>query len=397
LDPQPIASQESDVFMPSGTISCPFCNSNITLPEPMRDYPRIYCPRCGEKVPSSRSSEIEPSTNPITPDSSQAIPGRILSGLPKIDSSKRSRRLVAIVVVSTMAGMAAISLVLGLQTRQQRRARDQKPLGYLPDTCNVIGALHVGKILQEDIGREFLGQVRFGPTNFGVANLEQWTGLEREKLADVVFGLKVDDRLMPRLTLVIQTLQPYDEAKILAGLKNIQSVERNQKKMYRFQLEKTPLNAVLWFAGENTVILGLNPEDIEDVPAVPRSGIDHFPEPLQRFLTDDMTQRAHLWIGGHSDHWDKTVLAPFLSQIAGTDLNLLQDVQSFGAWAQLDNRIVASAALRCPDVEKAQALEKFLLHLGGGDKGRLRVDKDWVKFDAQPGLQTFSQWLRGKW
>ncbi|HEV3204932.1 MAG TPA: hypothetical protein VGY77_11135 [Gemmataceae bacterium] len=363
----------------------------------MPDYARIYCPRCGEKVLFSGSSQLEPAANTILPDSFQAIPGSVLSGIPKIDSSKRSRRLVAIAVLSIMAVMAAISLFLGLQTRQQRRARDQKPLGYLPDTCNVIGGLHVGKILQEEIGREFLGQVRFGPTNFGVGNLEQWTGLEREKLADVVFGLRVDDRLMPRLTLVIQTLQPYDEAKILAGLKNIQSVERNQKKLYRFQLEKTPLNAVLWFAGENTVILGLNPEDLEDVPAVPRSGIDHFPLPLQRFLTDDMTQRAHLWIGGHSDHWDKTVLAPFLAQVAGTDLNLLRDVQTFGAWAQLDNRIVASAAFRCLNEEKAQALENFLLHQGGEDKGRLRVDKDWVKFDAQPGLQTFSQWLRGKW
>src|SRR6516164_9543909 len=314
------------------------------------------------------------------------------SPLPNIVSGKKSRRLVATMILGIMAVMAGISLFLSLQSWQQRRAHDQKPLGYLPPDCNVIGALHVSKILQEEAGPEFLDQLSFGSTHFRIADLEYGTGLRREELIDVVFGWKVADLLMPRLTLVLQTRLPYKEAQILARLKEKQFVERDHKKMLRVQSEKTPFHAVLWFAGENTVVAGLSLEDLDAVPAIPRSGINHLPPPLQEFSTDEMTRTAHLWILGHSEHWDKTVLGSNLAQTLGLDQQSLNEVHTFGAWVRWDQRMIANAALQCTDEAKARDLESRLLRKGLGDKGRLYLEQNnWVKFAAQPSLPTFLQ------
>jgi hypothetical protein len=258
----------------------------------------------------------------------------------------------------------------------RRRALDQEPLGYLPPDTNVIAGLHVAKLLKDPAGRELASQSHLGPTDVGIVNLEQWTGLPLEDLADVVLGLKVDDRFPPRLTLVVQTLKPYDEAKVRAAVKDSQQVERHQKKLYRFHLDKPPLTATLWCAGQSTLVYGLSPEDLDAVPLAPRAAFEHLPAALQSCLTNPLSRQAQAWVFATNEHWDKSVLWPLLALRLGNDLEVLKGVQTIGLWLRFDQEVGVNALAQCTDPAAAQGLEQLLRRSEIGKKATVKIEPD---------------------
>jgi hypothetical protein len=357
--------------MTAATVACPYCNAYVTLPEPVPPGRRVTCALCGEAFayrPLVAGLVAAPPPGTDGPPHARDFPGG--------EPLRRWNRRTAALILGIMGIMAVLALAVSLRTVDRRRALDQEPLGYLPPDTNVMAGLHVAKLLKDPAGREFASQSHLGPADVGVVNLEQWTGLPLEALADVVLGLKVSDQLIPRLTLVVQTLKPYDEAKVRAALKDSQQIERHQKKLYRFRLDRPPVTATLWCAGQSTLVYGLSPEDLDAVPLTPHPGIDHLPAPLQGYLTNPSNRQAQAWTFATNEHWDRTVVWPVLSLQLGKDLGALKGVQTVGVWFRFDREVVVNALAQCTDPAAAQALEQLLRRSAIGKEATLQIELD---------------------
>jgi hypothetical protein len=298
-----------------------------------------------------------------------------------------------------MGAMALLSLAVGLRTVSFRRSRDQEPLGYLPDDTNVIVAVHASKALQTATGQEVLNQFRFGPTDMGLVSLEQWLGLSLDQdVGDLVFGLRVDDRFPPRVILVVQTRRPYDEAKVRAALKDSQYVERRQKKLYQFRSEKTPFKPAMWCAAPSTLVIGLEPEQLDAVPLTPHSGIEHLARPIQEFLQDPNSTKAQTWGVAHADHWDRTILGPLAAASDGKTLETLKAVQTLGVWLHFDQAVSLKVAGRCADGAEPLMLEQFFRRWRVLDSGHFQMEGDQrVSVEAQVDPERLVEWLKMRW
>jgi hypothetical protein len=357
------------------SFSCPYCNSQVSPPG-VRSGQRIFCRRCGESfVYQGPDTEGEPAAAPSPPP---------VAGVPRW-----SNRAIALAVLGVMFLMATAGLVLALATVHFRRANDYPKtnpdddlarvkiiapanlggLGYLPADTGVVVAVHVAEALQDPAGREFLK--RFRPGDFlarnqpdlgdaGLGNLEKWTGLSLEELDHVVLGLNIDNKVIPRLTLVVQTRRSYDAEKVRAALKASRSPESGKRVLYRFQLEKPPVEAVLWFAAERTLVVGLSAEDVQAVPADPQPGSEHL-SPALREVLQRMGPAAPAWLAGHSEDWDKTTLTLLLAGLKPADRQVLKKVRTFGAWLQFGEGLRLNAAFDCTDAASAEALQRYLV------------------------------------
>jgi hypothetical protein len=276
-----------------------------------------------------------------------------------------------------MVLMAAVSLIVGLRTVSSRRARDQEPLGYLPADTNVVAAIHVSKILQETAGREFMTRFRVGPIDITPAAIVQRTGFQLEEIGDIVVGLRIDEGI-PRVTVVIQTCQPFDEARVRRVANDQQPIERNQKRLYLVRLEKPAVPIVLWCAGPSTLVMGLTFDDLNAVPLTPQPGMDHLPKAFQTFPTDDVTGHAHAWIIGDSEGWNKTFAWRSIEHWAGLKLDAWKDVQTLGLWLRFDQAVLLKAAFRCLGPASARPVEEQCRKLLG-TSGSVEIEKDrWV-------------------
>jgi hypothetical protein len=313
--------------------------------------------------------------------------------------------LVARVVLAVMGAAAAAGLTFALVTQQFRRDRDRpkdgptrpeavlRPvapselaaLGYLPGDTNLIVAVHVAEALREPAGREWLERFRLGPMDFGIDSVEKWTGLRWDELDHVVLGLRVDNRLVPRLTLVAQTSRPYDAEKVRNALKAKRLPDPGKRTLWGFRLEQPALQGVLWFAGERTLIVGLSAKDLEGIPPTPMVGPDHLSEELRGLLKERVGRVAQAWVVGHAEEWSKTVAGLVLNTLAKPDREALAKVQSFGAWVQVDEAMTVNGAFRCMDEAAAQALEAYLR------QPKTKDSKPLPFFRAQPGAEVLAQ------
>jgi hypothetical protein len=342
------------------------------------------CPRCGERLPFASVAANGPA--PPVPAAGPAPLGPVERAAERMRGW--SRRSTALLVLGVMVLMATAGLILALLTKGYRRANDhpQPPderasrvrvvapadlggLGYLPPSTDVVIGLHVAEAMQDPAGRAFLG--RFHPADLwrgradnqpglDTGSLEQWTGLSLDDIDHVVVGLTTKDRLIPRLVLVVQTRGRYDAEKVRAALKASRSPEPGRL-LYRFQLQKPPLEAVLWFAAERTLLVGLSPEDLQEVPDTPRPGVDHLAAPLQMMLKERMASGGQVWVIGHADDWDKTSARLLLAGMSKEGRQALENVRTFGAWLQFGEGLTLNESFRCRDARSAEELERYLV------------------------------------
>jgi hypothetical protein len=176
----------------------------------------------------------------------------------------------------------------------------------------------------------------------------------------VVLGLNTTGRVIPRVVLVVQTRRRYDPDKVRTALKASRSPEPGRP-LFRFQLSKPPLEAVLWFAGERTLIVGLSPEDLRDVPDMPRLGVDQLAGPLREMLTQRTWPGSHAWAIGHADDWDRTGARLLLSGLSRDSREALEGVRTFGVWLQFGGELALNGSFRCSDAAAAEALELYLV------------------------------------
>jgi hypothetical protein len=294
--------------------------------------------------------------------------------------------------------LAGISLLVGLKTVPGRRALDPKqPLGYLPGDCQIVGAVQVNKALDEPAGRDLLSQFPIGPVELGATNLEKWTGLSREQINAVALGLKVD-RLPPRLFVVIQTAMPYDEAQLRSTLKDAKEVTRGERTLYRFALNKG-FSGTVWYAAKSILILTLAPEDMDQVPAEPLPGVDHFASPLAEFLKDKLRigPQPQAWLAGYAENWNKTLAGPALARLAPGNTSLLSDFREWGFWVTLGQDVALNAACHFQDEAAAQSFADTLNRKQGEAAAPARIEPGaWVSWQRRTTAEAIRQALGGE-
>jgi hypothetical protein len=362
--------------------SCPYCNSLVPVPLSAAPGQRLVCPRCDESFLYRN----------LEGNGQGAIAEEATGGTPRPDvvEVRLHRRrgwsngALARLVLLVMGSMAVIGLAFALWTVQDRRSHDRKPtepevvltrtvapaklpgLGYLPPDTDLIAAVHVAEVLQDPTGRELLSQfrpaqgIRGGQADVSLSMLEHWLGLSVDDLDYLLLGLNVTNRLIPRTTLIVQTRRPYDAERVRATLKATRTGEPGPKPVYRFTLDKPPLDVWLCFLAERTLVIGLAPADVAVVPPTPQD-IGHLPKSLQTMLTERLGSVAPIWVIGHSEDWDKTSLRLPLSSVSATGRPLLEKVRSFGVWLQIGHGWTLNGACRCADPATAEKLANYLV------------------------------------
>jgi hypothetical protein len=370
----------------------------VAVPAGTRDGQLVPCPRCGERFAYRGPTVAGNGTVPPAPAADRPPAGE--NAVDRLGERLRgaSKRSVALVVLVVMVVMAAGGLALALATQQLRRSHDRLPppdegvprvrlvapadlagLGYLPPDTDVIAAVHVAEALQEPAGRDFLKRFRpeeavrdepeQGPALAG--DLEHWTGLALDDLDHVVLGLKVaGGDFPPRTVLVAHTRRRYDDRKVVEALKatRLQSAGRE---LYRFRLERPPLQPVLWFAGERTLVVALTPEQLAEVPEKPQPGIEPFAAPLQEMLKARLGTGVQAWAVGHADDWERTTAKLALtSLLRDPDRRVLDGVRTFGLALRFDDGLTLTGSCHCADGSAARALAERLVPPEGSDPKR---------------------------
>src|SRR5690349_8896319 len=110
--------------MAAETLSCPYCNSSVTLVRPAGAGQRLRCPRCHELFPYRGGQDV-----PAADHAQPLDPAEMIDVLDDRLRRRRSRplsnRAVALVIVSIMLVMAAIGFTFAWFTTGTRRQRDR--------------------------------------------------------------------------------------------------------------------------------------------------------------------------------------------------------------------------------------------------------------------------------
>jgi hypothetical protein len=300
--------------------------------------------------------------------------------------SYAAQRLPLGYIVATVAFLAIGGLavtILALQISKQRESRPPldvsraevrvvapaalAALGYIPGDCDLVAGIHVAEINDDPTVRDFLRSSSFIPGGSDLSFITNWTSLRPQDIDHAVLGLRIQGVLIPRFTLVVRTLRPYDAV----ALRKTSNASRwpgpSKREYYRVDSEKSN-RRYLWFPDDRTVVVGLKNEDLDPVPAQPRDGIDHLPREQAGLIKDRLGAGTPLWITGQPENW-KTQLAlvgPFVKQLGRLPENL-QKVKACGIWCQFNDGLTVNAAFECTDADAAGQLEKFFL--GRGKEG----------------------------
>jgi hypothetical protein len=397
------------------TLSCPYCNTSVILAHAVEAGQRIQCPRCQELFPY-RTGERGRETDEGIETHGLPLIRPQPDGLAEPSSpERRTNWSVAVVILALMASMAVIGLLFAWRTTEDRRKRDNAEqaanaeltrvisiapaklaaLGYLPADTNVLAGLHFAELMGHAAILDFLVQARPESTLGSIHSVEQWSGIPLSDIDHAVLGLSVEERLIPRIVMVVQTRQPYDAEKVRSTLKAERRTERGKRTLYRFNLNQTAIEAVLWFAGERTLVLALIPEDLDNVPLTPDPGIERFSFELQKLLTEQLQEGTPAWIVGHAGDWTR-VLSPqplpgmpkiTLVQLAKKEREILSGLRTFGSWLQVDAEVVWHLAVEGKDEAAARKLADYLARNG------LNAEEPLQLFGQQPRAERLAQEL----
>jgi hypothetical protein len=283
--------------------------------------------------------------------------------------------VLATVTFLAIGGLAVT--ILALQISKQRASRPplEEPraevravapaaltaLGYIPGDCDLVAGFHVAEINDDPMVREFLKSSSLIPGGSDLSFITNWTGLRRQDIDHAVLGLHIQGELIPRFTLVVRTLRPYDAEALRKTLNASRSPGAGKREFYRIDSDKTT-RRYLWFLDDRTIVVGLKNEDLTQVPAQPREGIDHLRPGIAGIIKDRLGAGTPVWVAGLPENWKTQLglLGPFLKQL-GRLPEFLQKVRTCGVWFQFNDGLTVNAAFECTDAVAAHTLELFLI------------------------------------
>lgn len=372
--------------MSADPLTCPYCNAQVTA-APLSG--KVLCPRCGEEFTVRHLGSTDVQAPPgVTATAPSPAPQLALGGPERpVRSPERANRVVAALVVGGMLLMAAGGLTFALLTQGVRRAHDtgitrpsRRPalppeppppvvvaparleaLGYLPEGTSLVAAVHVEELLASPAGKALLAEpLKLGRVELRLDGVERWTGLRLQDIDHLVLGVKVDDPLPPPTILVVRTTRPYDLKKLRSTLE-AKSAGGGKRPLYRFQPAGLPFPLYFGGADPRTLVLGLSPTHLAEVPLRPVAGLDHLATPVRKVLEDRVGPGGPLWAAGHAQDWTKTPAAPLLGEPKKEDLKGLQKVRTFAVWLVPTDPVKVFAAVECADPAAAEALaERYL-------------------------------------
>ncbi len=255
-------------------------------------------------------------------------------------------------------------------------------LGYLPDDTNVIAAVNIGELMETPAGREFLnappplplspegrGSDRAAGGFWSWRRLQDWTGIGLSEIDHVIVGLKVDNNLLPRLIVVIETNRPFA----------VNQIKRN------LRASKLPDPEAYLFPSDRVLILGLTKKDLEPVSVQRREGIGHLALPLQTALRERIPRGAQFWATGHADDWRKTLALAYLAGLPKENRELIQRIQTFAIGLRVEQGPIIDAAFQCSDEPAAKALEQWLRQQELDELKEMKISQkeDWVSIQAK--------------
>jgi hypothetical protein len=257
---------------------------------------------------------------------------------------------------------------IGVQTMARVvRAAELPTLGFLPSDTNVIAAIQVAELMETLAGQEFLAGS--GPAHlWNGQQFQNWTGLELRDIEYIVIGLKIDENLLPRFTLIVETLRPISVSSVQEHLKG----------------SKLPDPEAVRFPSSHTLILGLTKRDLQLVPAKPRTGIEHLSQPLRTVIKERIARRSQLWIAGYSTDWEKTVALTFLETLPKKEREVLKGIQSFGVNLGVDGTASLQASFQCIDESAGKALADLIQKNSRDELKALKFDQKgkWISIQT---------------
>jgi hypothetical protein len=197
--------------------------------------------------------------------------------------------------------------------------------------------------------------------------------------------------------LVVQTQQPYSADRVRAALKAGRKTEQKKKVLYRFPLEQ--FEGSLWFADERTLVIGLMPVDLDDVPLKPSDDLDRLPAAVVNVLRERLTRGTQTWAVGHADDWSKTSAALVLPLLNKEDQAALAKTQTLAVWLQFDQGLGVNAAFRCKDEASAEAFDQYLGGKGNAIDRLLNLFGDRREAEAarKELAETLTRQRKGVW
>lgn len=230
-------------------------------------------------------------------------------------------------------------------------------LGYLPEDTNIIAGVHVGELVQDAKSREFLDDLKIAALHFSASRLENWTGLKRENIDYVLLGLKVEDQLMPRTTIIARSRTPLDGDQLREKLRGVLSNDSDPNR-FHFRVVGTSLEAeARCLPEERLIIVGLTRGDLEAVPTKPR---DELPPRLAALLKERVDRSSRAWAVGQVADWERTPVVWWINRQSEKDQAALKSVRAFAASVVFEDPLKLRAEIETTDAKSAQAVVRYL-------------------------------------
>jgi hypothetical protein len=274
-----------------------------------------------------------------------------------------------------MATLALLALAFAWSTIESRRQRDRPKLvedsglarvisiapaklpalAYIPENVQIVAGLHVAELFDDPDCQGLVAEFRSGSLGAGADSLRRWTGLVLEEIDHAVLGVRLEDRALPHVSLVVRARRPVELDKVRARLKAGRPLEGKKRTYFRYPLGASGLEGVLFQADERTLIYGLAREDLDAVPLTANAGGDRFSVELRSAL-GEFTEGTQAWAVGHANDWQKSTSwfpAPELHEA-------LSKLRGFATWLRCDKASVWTLRVECRDAAAADGLDHFL-------------------------------------
>jgi hypothetical protein len=315
---------------------------------------------------------------------------------------------VASIVLATMLAMATLGFLFMWNTTAARRARDRMAdqtdpetvhtivlapsalpaLGYLPADVNAIVGLHAAECNEQEDGRRFLFALQSLPIMPAGPRFETLIGLPWTQIDHAVLGVRIEDRLIPRFTLVVRCRQPINQAALLKVLK-AQRKDRGKRSLYAFPLEGFGIDATCWIPDDHTLVISRSPEDFDPAPLTSNPGIDHFNADLQQIFRESLPTGVVLWLAAATRNGEQ-VLAPLsqLGAITRGDVEIFAPLQRVGLWMRAEKKLETAAVADLRDETAATRFKTYLASVG------LAPDKVPPALETNPQTQRLASQLK---